>query len=143
VKRGGGEVGRRSSVVRCWNSRVLAQQSTRISLSMPGACTGAPTVHPPLGPAQRGEIGRASRPLILCVSLIGAIGKSGKVESVIITKSFQMRGPERARGKCVLERGVWREEGREEGRERRDDKMLDRTSRWAVVTTISYGPPLL
>ena len=108
-----------------------------------GRCTGAPIVHPPLGPAQRGEIGRASRPLILCVSLIGAIGKSGKVESVIITKSFQMRGPERARGKCVLERGVWREEGREEGRERRDDKMLDRTSRWAVVTTISYGPPLL
>jgi len=124
-------VGRWSLVVR-GNSRVLPQQSTRISLSMPGArftAAGCCSYRPPPHLAQRWEERLAERadPSPSAPFSLEHSGSPGESSWVIITKSFQIRGLERVQllASASLELGEGgverrRERGRERGRDEKD-----------------------
>jgi hypothetical protein len=82
-----------------------------------GRCTGAPIVHPPLGPALEGRLAERADPSSSALSLIGAIGKSGRSRIGHHHQIVSNARTGRAMGECVLARG-WGEEGRERREER-------------------------
>ncbi|KAE9368182.1 hypothetical protein N431DRAFT_55224 [Stipitochalara longipes BDJ] len=117
-------------VVGCWSLVVAEQPSARararsaINKNQPQHAWGAaPIVHPPHLARLGGRLAERADPSFPLLALIGAIGKFGRVSWVIITKSFQIRGPESARAGAKLVSARWelvvREVWREEGKERR------------------------
>jgi hypothetical protein len=122
---------------RGWSSVVcrslLEQPSARtaINKNQPqhawGAALALLSSTPHLAQHSEGRLAERADPSSSALSLIGAIGKSGKVESVIITKSFQMRGRSVQEASACWRGGVEsRRERRGEREEGREDVGQDK-----------------